>query len=75
MERGISKEQFMLSIFGEPEMGFGDAYISSRSVTLDCTPDFPVVESSRGEFKPTLLKGSLASKYSDEGDSCTSELS
>lgn len=65
----------MPSIFREQELGFGDAYISSRSVTSDCTPDFPVVEISRDEFKPTLLKGRLASKYSEEGDSCTSELS
>lgn len=75
VERNVSEEQFIPSIFGEQELGFRGAYISPRSVTSRCTPDIPVAEISRDEFKPTLVKCRFASKYSDEGDSFMSGLS
>jgi len=51
-EREVSEEQLILSIFGEQELCFRGAYISSRDVTSDCTPDLRVVEISQDEFKP-----------------------
>lgn len=48
-----AKEQFIPSIFGEQELYFGGACISSRHMNSDCLPDFRMVEVSRDEFKPT----------------------